>query len=358
MARAAWFDGPIAAPRFSPRQSPRPLARPYTALDTWAQGHTSVQGFDHPRPTQLKDLYYNTITSKAIGDQANAIRFWDSFVAKQNSRAGMNSLNRIPRSLSHLYMFDTVDTLTQYSAAYQPHRPHSQLLSPRSQTPRALPPLAATAAPLPHTAASELLSPRPPNYWNKPGPPTTYRKARPGSLGSRQKPARYLVSANEGAAPTVITSDGAVAAAGPAYLTRRQLEQLVTSSEDALNQRFSDMWAAFKYVDVDSSGRVNREELARALHLWGVNNPHGDLIQAADAVIRACDTDGDGSVDYKEFVAGLARDKFIGASHAAPALKKRNIGDPVPSRDSLTGLPICVSSSRVSACVSLWRVAR
>ena len=213
MARAAWFDGPIAAPRFSPRQSPRPLARPYTALDTWAQGHTSVQGFDHPRPTQLKDLYYNTITSKAIGDQANAISFWDSFVAKQNSRAGMNSLNRIPRSLSHLYMFDTVDTLTQYSAAYQPHRPHSQLLSPRSQTPRALPPLAATAAPLPHTAASELLSPRPPNYWNKPGPPTTYRKARPGSLGSRQKPARYLVSANEGAAPTVITSDGAVAAA-------------------------------------------------------------------------------------------------------------------------------------------------
>ena len=51
-----------------------------------------------------------------------------------------------------------------------------------------------------------------------------------------------------------------------------------------------------RYVDVDMSGRVNREELARALHLWGVSNPHGDLLQAADAVIAACDTDNDGSI--------------------------------------------------------------
>ena len=74
-------------------------------------------------------------------------------------------------------------------------------------------------------------------------------------------------------------------------LDHKQMRQLIGASENAMNARFSDMWKAFKYVDMDASGRVNREELARALHLWGVNNPHGDLIQAADAVIRACDTE-------------------------------------------------------------------
>jgi len=68
------------------------------------------------------------------------------------------------------------------------------------------------------------------------------------------------------------------------------------------------------------------------LHLWGVNNPNTDgwqgMLQAADAVIKACDHDGDGSIDYKEFVAGLARDKFVGSNHT-PKIKTRKVGDPL-----------------------------
>ena len=55
---------------------------------------------------------------------------------------------------------------------------------------------------------------------------------------------------------------------------------------------------------------MNAQELARALHLWGVTNPHKEgwegMVQAAEGIIKACDSDGDGSIDYKEFVNGLA----------------------------------------------------
>jgi len=123
-------------------------------------------------------------------------------------------------------------------------------------------------------------------------------------------------------------SGGAAAILEANGLTKRQSQQLVQMAENQMNSRFSDMWAAFKYVDVDSSGRVNRDEIARALHLWGIHNPHGDLGQAADAIMRACDSDGDGTIDYKEFVQGLARDKFVGAE-APPTRKARSGGDPL-----------------------------
>ena len=84
----------------------------------------------------------------------------------------------------------------------------------------------------------------------------------------------------------------------------------VRGASDALNSRFSDMFKAFQYVDLDRSGTLDKKEIARALDLWNLPIDHDRL----DDLIRACDYDGDGQVDYKEFVDVLARDTVAGAA--------------------------------------------
>ena len=79
---------------------------------------------------------------------------------------------------------------------------------------------------------------------------------------------------------------------------------MVSAAKEALNSRFSDMFKAFQYVDLDRSGRLGKVELKRALDMWNV--PVDD--ETIEELIAACDTDGDGLVDYQEFVDALARD--------------------------------------------------
>ena len=86
--------------------------------------------------------------------------------------------------------------------------------------------------------------------------------------------------------------------------------QLARQTADALNSRFSNMMKAFKYVDVDGSGSLNKAELRRALDLW--NMPIDD--HKLDELISACDADGSGGIDYKEFVDVLARDTVAPAA--------------------------------------------
>ena len=84
----------------------------------------------------------------------------------------------------------------------------------------------------------------------------------------------------------------------------------VQSASNALNSRFSDMFKAFQYVDLDRSGTLDKKEIARALDLWNIPIDHDKL----DDLIAACDGDGDGQVDYKEFVDVLARDTVASAA--------------------------------------------
>ena len=77
-----------------------------------------------------------------------------------------------------------------------------------------------------------------------------------------------------------------------------------------MNNKFTDMFKAFQYVDLDRSGFLNKQELKRALDLWNVPLSDGIL----DALIAKCDPSGDGEVDYKEFVDALARDSVAPAA--------------------------------------------
>ena len=95
-----------------------------------------------------------------------------------------------------------------------------------------------------------------------------------------------------------------------------QVGSFVKGASDALNSRFSDMFKAFQYVDLDRSGTLDKKEIARALDLWNIPLDHAKL----NDLIAACDYDGDGEVDYKEFVDVLARDTV-----APAALGKRDM---------------------------------
>jgi len=71
-----------------------------------------------------------------------------------------------------------------------------------------------------------------------------------------------------------------------------------------MNNRFSDMFLAFKYLDVDNSGYLNEKEISRALDMWNV--PHS--AQQLHDLMSVCDRDENGEVSYAEFVKALARD--------------------------------------------------
>ena len=87
------------------------------------------------------------------------------------------------------------------------------------------------------------------------------------------------------------------------FQKEKELKQLMSMAEEGLNSRFSDMYKAFQYIDLDRSGRLSRDEISRALDLWNIPMDDAKL----DLLLGDCDMDGDGGVSYEEFVDKLAR---------------------------------------------------
>uniref|UniRef100_F6PQ89 EF-hand domain-containing protein n=2 Tax=Ciona intestinalis TaxID=7719 RepID=F6PQ89_CIOIN len=61
---------------------------------------------------------------------------------------------------------------------------------------------------------------------------------------------------------------------------------------------------AFKVFDRDNNGFISRDELRNVLRTMTENPTEEEL----DEMMREADTDGDGQIDYREFVAMLTRD--------------------------------------------------
>jgi len=87
-------------------------------------------------------------------------------------------------------------------------------------------------------------------------------------------------------------------------------DQLVKKTTDAIASRFSNMRKAFEYVDLDRSGTLDEKELLRAIDMWNIP------IDAAtiQSLMAACDSNGDGRINYAEFVDALARDTVAPAA--------------------------------------------
>ena len=99
---------------------------------------------------------------------------------------------------------------------------------------------------------------------------------------------------------------------------KAEMQSAVSTVENQIASRFGKMRDAFKALDVDQSGSISREELQRGLKHWNLAEQSGneDLI---DNLMAACDKDGSGEIDYKEFVDVLSRDKTVG-NDPTPAL--------------------------------------
>jgi hypothetical protein len=87
------------------------------------------------------------------------------------------------------------------------------------------------------------------------------------------------------------------------FQRKRDKEKILSLAEAGLNSRFSNMYKAFQYVDLDRSGRLSRSEIKKALDLWNV--PVDDY--QLDLLFEKCDEDDDGGISYEEFVDALAR---------------------------------------------------
>jgi len=97
-------------------------------------------------------------------------------------------------------------------------------------------------------------------------------------------------------------------------------KEILTMAETGMNSRFSDMFKAFQFVDLDRSGRLSRDEIKRALDLWNVPVDEHKL----DLLFQRCDADDDGGISYDEFVDNLARDSVTMAAMGKRGMQSKD----------------------------------
>ncbi|XP_072164995.1 calcineurin B homologous protein 1-like [Diadema setosum] len=78
--------------------------------------------------------------------------------------------------------------------------------------------------------------------------------------------------------------------------------------EEALNTRHNKLNFAFKMYDVDSDGKIARDELLVLLHMMvGSNITEEQLSAIADRTITEADLDNDGQISFEEFESALEK---------------------------------------------------
>lgn len=78
----------------------------------------------------------------------------------------------------------------------------------------------------------------------------------------------------------------------------RQESRLSTSSTSRAKTEQEDMRAAFKVFDIDGNGFIDAQELRQTMHDLGEELSERDI----SAMIRSADKNGDGKIDYEEFI--------------------------------------------------------
>ena len=81
------------------------------------------------------------------------------------------------------------------------------------------------------------------------------------------------------------------------------------------------MKKAFDFLDVDKSKSLTRAEMKRALFEWGMLLTDDEMAE----LFKACDKDGDGTIDYSEFCDMVAKQPHLTKTRSLvknPALRK------------------------------------
>ena len=104
------------------------------------------------------------------------------------------------------------------------------------------------------------------------------------------------------------------------FAREEKLKGLIGMASTGMNSRFSDMYKAFQYIDLDRSGRLSKKEISRALDLWNVPVDDAKL----DLLMGKCDADDDGGISYEEFVDALARDTVSNAAMGKRGMQSKD----------------------------------
>ena len=109
-------------------------------------------------------------------------------------------------------------------------------------------------------------------------------------LGHKNAPKSALGLGALGTAPPTpqaapATYSAPAAAPAPKAVGTTGDGKYVGMASTALNSRFSDMFKAFQYVDLDRSGTLDEKEISRALDMWNVPVDKSRLAE----LISACD---------------------------------------------------------------------
>lgn len=85
---------------------------------------------------------------------------------------------------------------------------------------------------------------------------------------------------------------------GPLATAAMQRGGLIDATRLMITRHHKTMQQAFLAMDKDRNGRIDRDEIRTALTNWNMPPaPH-----EVDAIFSACDLNGDGSIDWQEFV--------------------------------------------------------
>lgn len=94
-------------------------------------------------------------------------------------------------------------------------------------------------------------------------------------------------------------------------------ELLMTCVQRKLNAKEERLWEAFCKLDLNGDGKISRDELQSVL-----SNGYGDIVE----LIREVDTDGDGMVDYEEFLNSMLKSNAADSSNKIITKHKTVVG--------------------------------
>jgi Ca2+-binding EF-hand superfamily protein len=80
-------------------------------------------------------------------------------------------------------------------------------------------------------------------------------------------------------------------------------ETLRKQFEEQLERKHKDLRRAFQSIDVDRSGKMSHEEILTSMLSLQLKCDERDV----DTLIKECDTNGDGEIDFQEFKAGIMK---------------------------------------------------
>lgn len=125
----------------------------------------------------------------------------------------------------------------------------------------------------------------------------TMGPAPPRPIDRRPKKVEIVAApAPEEAAPVVEAVKKA-----PVVLDENRMMDMMT---DKIHIQFDNIKKAFRHIDIDNSGKLGASEIRKAFRMWNMEIDDDHL----EDLIRRADADGDGVINYDEFVDHFCRE--------------------------------------------------